>query len=391
MQVLADLQDPSRRELDRQAAAQGRPRGSSPLSRDPPRGGEAVPSIEYGELAVQDAAMGVGSFKSVYRARWAKKNRDVAVLVLRNSDNASLSDFKNEIRTFSTVGKHRYLAELLATSTQAGTGNKCMVMEFAPQGSLDHVLNKAADDDTDVSKLVLMQVCMQVAEGMEHLHLYNIIHRDLALRNILVFLFDPHNWKRTLVKVTDYGLSLLIQKGYTRGSSGASVVEVATNAANAANPVRWMALESLERRQYSRMSDVWSFAVLMYEIWSLGKFPYHDIHDDREVSRAVIAGERLPRPDKCPMQMYAIMKSCWSSAPRERPSMSEVHTRLQESFAEAMLEASKTECVICLDAGNACVCVLISLSRISLSLPITFHTNNHHHHCTPRVCVCVCS
>jgi len=307
--------------------------------------------------------MGVGSFKSVYRARWVKKNRDVAVLVLRNSDNASLSDFENEIRTFSTVGKHRYLAELLATCTQAGTGNKCMVMEFAPQGSLDHVLNKAVEDDTDVSNLVLMQICMQVAEGMEHLHLHSIVHRDLALRNILVFFFDPHNWKSLLVKVTDYGLALLVQRGYTNGSS--SVIEISTDNTSTANPVRWMALESLERRTYSKKSDVWSYGVLKYEIWSLGKFPYHHIHDDREVSRAVVAGERLPRPSDCPEEIYAIMQSCWRSVPKDRPSMSDVQTRLQELFAEAMLEASKTECVICLDAapimallpcGHRCVC-----------------------------------
>merc|ERR1712100_872173 len=54
-----------------------------------PRGGEAVPNIDFRELDIKDAAMGAGSFKSVYKARWAKKNRDVAVLVLRNSDSAS--------------------------------------------------------------------------------------------------------------------------------------------------------------------------------------------------------------------------------------------------------------------------------------------------------------
>ena len=155
--------------------------------------------------------------------------------------------------------------------------------------------------------------------------------------------------------MTDYGLALLIRKGYTKGSS--SVVEISTNSTSAVNPVRWMALESLQRRQYSKKSDVWSYGVLKYEIWSLGFMPYHNIYDDNEVSRAVIGGERLPRPDKCPEQMYAIMESCWRSAPKDRPSMSDVQTRLQESFAEAMLEASQAECVVCLNAGDDCVCV----------------------------------
>ena len=97
----------------------------------------------------------------------------------------------------------------------------------------------------------------------------------------------------------------------------------------------------------------------------MGFVPYHDVHDDREVARVVLAGERLPQPEKCPDQMYEIMQSCWMMAPKDRPSMTEVHTRLQGSFAGAMLEVSKTECVICLNAepvmalfpcGHRCAC-----------------------------------
>ena len=208
-----------------------------------------VPHIPYSELAVESTALAAGSFKSVYKARWEKKGRTVALLVLRHSNQAALSDMENEIRMFGTLGKHKHLAELLATCTQAQSQDKCMVMEFAPLGSLDHVLIKADEDGVDIGNLVKMTVCMQVAEAMTHLHLHNVLHRDLAIRNTLAFQFDPQNWKLVLVKVTDYGLSLLVDKGFT---VGASVIEVATMSSNAAGPTRWMAPESIMRRVYSK-------------------------------------------------------------------------------------------------------------------------------------------
>jgi len=269
---------------------------------------------------------------------------------------------ENEIRMFGTLGKHKHLAELLATCTQAQSEDKCMVMEFAPLGSLDHVLSKADEDGIDISNLVKIMVGMQVAEAMAHLHLYKVLHRDLAIRNILAFRFDPQNWKQVLVKVTDYGLSLLAHAGFTGGTS---VVEIQTINSNAAGPTRWMAPESIIRRAYSQKSDVWSFGVLLYEVWTLGMIPYHLIADDKEVARVVLQGERLPRPDNCSQQLYAIMQDCWKTSSKDRPSMSELQTALQEVFMEETLEAAKTECVVCLTAepvmalmpcGHRCAC-----------------------------------
>jgi tRNA A-37 threonylcarbamoyl transferase component Bud32 len=321
-----------------------------------------VPHIPYSELAVDANALAAGSFKSVYKARWLKKRRDVALLVLRHSNQAALSDMENEIRMFGTLGKHKHLAELLATCTQAQSEDKCMVMEFAPLGSLDHVLSKADEDGIDISNLVKIMVGMQVAEAMAHLHLYKVLHRDLAIRNILAFRFDPQNWKQVLVKVTDYGLSLLAHAGFTGGTS---VVEIQTISSNAAGPTRWMAPESIRRRVYSQKSDVWSFGVLLYEVWTLGMIPYHLIADDEQVARVVLQGERLPRPDNCSQQLYAIMQDCWKTSSRDRPSMLELQTALQEVFTEETLEAAKTECVVCLTAepvmalmpcGHRCAC-----------------------------------
>ena len=88
-----------------------------------------------------------------------------------------------------------------------------------------------------------------------------------------------------LVKVTDHGLAMLVNKGYT---ARVSLVEVMTNSAGAAGPTRWMAPESILRRIYSKKNDVWAFGVLLYEGWTLVMIPYYRISDDREVARMVV-------------------------------------------------------------------------------------------------------
>ena len=231
-----------------------------------------------------------------------------------------------------------------------------MVMEFAEQGSLKHVLNNAAEKVMVVSNRVLMTIGIQVADAMMHLKLYEIIHRDLAVRNVLVLQFDLQDWKKVLVKVTDYGLALLTNKGHT----GKSIIEVSTYSTSLAGPTRWMAVESLQRCMYSSQSDVWSFGVMQCEIMTLGFEFYNTITDDRAVADAVIAGERLPKPENCPDSVYAIMLMCWQERPGARSVMEVIRTQLQDALAKM-----GPECSICLDAeavialmpcGHRCVC-----------------------------------
>jgi serine/threonine protein kinase len=125
-----------------------------------------------------------------------------------------------------------------------------------------------------------------------------------------------------------------------------------------------MAVESLQRRAYSCKSDVWAFGVLLWEIMTQGFLPYHTIGDDKEVAQAVIAGERLPKPEHCPDDVYAIMQSCWQKRPMDRPDMPAIHTKLQGAFSEVSTK-SGSECVVCLEGeavvaimpcGHRCVC-----------------------------------
>ena len=79
----------------------------------------------------------------------------------------------------------------------------------------------------------------------------------------------------------------------------------------------------------------------------------------------MVDGERLEQPDSCPDPVYVLMQTCWNSAPKDRPSMTDLQTALQEAFAEESLETAKSECVVCLSGepvmalmpcGHRCAC-----------------------------------
>ena len=106
-----------------------------------------------------------------------------------------------------------------------------------------------------------------------------------------------------------------------------------------------MAPESIIERKYSVASDVWSFGVLCWEIYSLGQRPYHDVGINAVLSH-IIQGGRLRKPLSCEKVMFVNLKlvyhavfhyylryhllcSCWDFDADERPSFAEVHETLE--------------------------------------------------------------
>ncbi|XP_016425447.1 megakaryocyte-associated tyrosine-protein kinase-like [Sinocyclocheilus rhinocerous] len=145
-----------------------------------------------------------------------------------------------------------------------------------------------------------------VCEGMEHLESKKLLHRDLAGRNILVS-------EDTVAKVSDFGL--------------AKVSSTATD--NSKLPVKWTAPEALKNTKFSAQSDVWSYGVLLWEIFSYGRQPYPKIPVS-EVRERVDQGYRMEPPDECPPDVYSIMTSCWETEPKRRPSFHKLRERLEK-------------------------------------------------------------
>uniref|UniRef100_A0A3B5MK26 receptor protein-tyrosine kinase n=1 Tax=Xiphophorus couchianus TaxID=32473 RepID=A0A3B5MK26_9TELE len=150
----------------------------------------------------------------------------------------------------------------------------------------------------------LLSFSFQVAQAMDFLSSRKCVHRDLAARNVLVC-------EGKLLKICDFGLARDLQKD-----------EDYIIRRNSFLPLRWMSPESIFQNIYSSESDVWSYGVLLWEIFSLGCAPYPDLLTTRQFSSALKRGHRMDRPEHATSDMYAVMKQCWDEDPLSRPSFS---------------------------------------------------------------------
>lgn len=107
-------------------------------------------------------------------------------------------------------------------------------------------------------------------------------------------------------------------------------------------PIRWMPPESILYRKFTVESDIWSFGVVLWEVFTYGKQPWYELAN-HEVIEQVTQGKILSQPPGCPDEMYSIMTSCWQQ-PQDRPAMSEIHSRLKQMESKCR-EANYTEIV----------------------------------------------
>jgi serine/threonine protein kinase len=197
-----------------------------------------------------------------------------------------------------------------------------------------------------------------------------VIHRDLACRNVLAFAFDPRDYSKLALKLTDYGLS-------TTGT----YVQRSTSKVGDGLPFRWMPPEAIEKRKWSDKSDVWAFAVTMWEMFTHGRIPYTFISSDSEVAQRVVAGERLPRPllpTECPDSLFGLLMRCWAARAADRPGFAEVKRLMLSEFQKE----GDGECCVCLQVlatrrllalvpcGHRCVCADHAADVVGRTCPI---------------------
>ena len=198
-----------------------------------------------------------------------------------------------------------------------------LVQERAPKPDLFELLSN--DDRFRPTEEVLCTIFKQICKAMIFLVKANIIHGDLACRNILVFECNSTEPEKNLVKLTDFGLA---QQTTVNNSIHPSAVTI---------PVRYTAPELLQPQTRSKCcekSEVYSLGTLMWEACSNGEIPYGSIEDDNDVREIKISNERLPRPTICGDQLWNIINDCWDIDPQDRPSFRLVKRQISRLISQ---------------------------------------------------------
>jgi len=142
-----------------------------------------------------------------------------------------------------------------------------------------------------------------IAQGVAYLHSLRppIVHRDLKSANILV-------GKNYQVKVSDFGIANVLEKDRKMSVVGT---------------VPWTAPELLRGTPYTEKVDVYSFAIILWELLER-KFPYEDLLYFDIIHRVTNQQMRPKIPPQCPNNFRSLMQECWMDDPNQRPAFDEI-------------------------------------------------------------------
>ncbi|XP_055794895.1 tyrosine-protein kinase receptor TYRO3 [Salvelinus fontinalis] len=274
--------------------------------------------------------LGAGEFGSVYEGIFTpEQGMDIKVAVKtmrvglhRQEDLESFLKEAEIMQHFDHINVVKLLGVTLEQDSPLPV--PLVILPFMKHGDLRRFLiaTRYGDIPMFVPHQSLLRFMVDIAAGMEYLSSHGFLHRDLAARNCMLG-DDLH------VCVADFGLS---KKTYSNNYYRQTVI--------IRMPVKWMAIESLSESIFTSKSDVWSFAVTMWEIVSRGRTPYPGVHN-HELLELLNAGHRLKLPE-CDDKLYEVMLSCWHREPGHRPGFRELGETLKALLFELPpLEASQ--------------------------------------------------
>lgn len=257
---------------------------------------------------VMGTKLGEGVSGIVYNGTLAGKKVAIKQLTLDGKD--AEDEFIEEAVIMGSL-THERICQIIGVCFDRHP--KQIVVEFMGGGDMSVHLSKQRKAGKTVKQVglpLLVQMSQDIAEGMEFLEGLGCVHRDLAARNCLL---DD----QLRAKVTDFGLSReLYRKVYYQQVHPRQL------------PVRWMAYETLTLGKSSSKSDVWSYGVLLWEVFTLCDVPYQDLPGGREIVAFLDVGGRLSKPAGCPDGMYQLMQQCWEDSPDRRVSFADCRKEL---------------------------------------------------------------
>jgi hypothetical protein len=251
--------------------------------------------------------IGKGEFGEVWRALWKNGDRLIPVAVKKlhqlRQNQSTMNSFIHEIETMKTL-RNNYIVSLYGVAQDLQTNETLLITELMENGDLKNWLKSCQDIPNEN---IIISFALDICRGMSFLEQKSLVHRDLACRNLLL------SSRGNRVKIADFGLSTLVNKDDFTQRKEAYLQKL---------PIRWTAPEVLyDRTIYSIKSDVWSFGIILIEIWLKGDDPYPEEKDFISIRTLVQGGYVHKKPFKCSNQFYnRLILPCLYFQPNQRPN-----------------------------------------------------------------------
>ncbi|KAL3314792.1 Inactive tyrosine-protein kinase transmembrane receptor ror1 [Cichlidogyrus casuarinus] len=264
--------------------------------------------------------VGSGSFGPLYQAELVSngtyENGSSGSLFVKSLSSvlgpSAQAEFVREANLLVEL-RHVNVLPLLGAVTK--TPAWCLLFDITGLADLKVFLmsNRGALDHASLSEAQIVHLSTQIVSGMDYLHQKNFIHQDLAARNILI---DDH----LTAKISNLA--------FGKNCYQSDYISV-PNCSGHLIPLRWMSPEALSQGSRTAEGDVFSFGVLLWEIWTGGMRPYSAYSDTEALDLITAKQACLVNPGgMCPAKMYQLMTDCWATVPSARPSFKDLQNYL---------------------------------------------------------------